>query len=69
MRKGPDKMSGPFYLHALQASSPINECILIGSTTVLTGFRQTGILVAKIIPDKSPDKIKCDFHMSRCNTF
>ena len=59
----------PFLFACLQASSPINECILIGSTTVLTGFRQTGILVAKIIPDKSPDKIKCDFHMSRCNTF
>lgn len=30
MRKGPDKMSGPFYLHAFRLPSPINECILIG---------------------------------------
>ena len=49
--------------------SPINEIILNGLTTISTDFRQMGILVARMILDKAPAKIKCDFQMIRRNTF
>ena len=49
--------------------SPINEIILNGLTTISTDFRQMGVLVARMILDKTPAKIKCDFQMIRRNTF
>lgn len=49
--------------------SPINEIILNGLTTISTDFRQMGVLVARMILDKSPAKIRCDFQMIRRNTF
>lgn len=49
--------------------SPINEIILNGLTTISTDFRQMGVLVARMILDKSPAKVKCDFQMIRRNTF
>ena len=50
-------------------ASPINEIILNGLTTISTDFRQMGMLVAQMIPDKSPAKIRCDFQMIRRDTF
>lgn len=49
--------------------SPINEIILNGLTTISTDFRQMGVLVARMILDKAPAKIKCDFQMIRRNSF
>ena len=49
--------------------SPINEIILNGLTTISTDFRQMGVLVARMILDKKPAKIRCDFQMIRRNTF
>ena len=49
--------------------SPINEIILNGLTTISTDFRQMGVLVARMILDKSLAKIKCDFEMIRRNSF
>lgn len=49
--------------------SPVNEIILNGLTTISTDFRQMGVLVARMILDKAPAKIKCDFQMIRRNTF
>ncbi len=49
--------------------SPINEIILNGLMAISTDFRQMGVLVARMIPDKSPAKIRCDFQMIRRDTF
>lgn len=49
--------------------SPINEIILNGLTTISTDFQAMGRLIARMILDKKPEKIKCDFHMIRRNTF
>lgn len=49
--------------------SPINEIILNGLTTISTDFRQMGVLVARMILEKSLSKVKCDFQMIRRNTF
>lgn len=49
--------------------SPVNEIILNGLTTLSTDFRQMGVLVARMILEKSLSKVKCDFHMIRRNTF
>ena len=49
--------------------SPINEIILNGLTTISTDVRHMGIHVARMILDRKPAKIKCDFHMIRRNTF
>ncbi len=49
--------------------SPINEIILNGLTTISTDFRQMGVLVARMILEKKPSKIRCDFQMIRRNTF
>ena len=47
----------------------INEIILNGLTTISTDFRQMGVLVARMILEKSLSKVKCDFQMIRRNTF
>mgnify|MGYP000069600125 CR=1 FL=1 len=49
--------------------SPINEIILNGLTTISTDFRQMGVLVARMILEKSLSKVKCDFQMICRNTF
>lgn len=50
--------------------SPINEIILEGGLTVLsTDFKQMGKLAAKMIIDKSLEKIRCDFRLIRRSTF
>ena len=49
--------------------SPVNEIILDGLTTVSTDFMQMGELAAKMILEKSPRKIKCDFKLIKRNTF
>jgi len=49
--------------------SPINEIILDGLTTISTDFKQMGELAAKMILEKNPRKIKCDFKLIKRNTF
>ncbi len=49
--------------------SPINEIILNGLTTISTDFHQMGVLVARMILDKTPAKVKCDFHMIHRDSF
>ncbi len=49
--------------------SPISEIVLNGLTTISTDFRQMGVLVARMILDKMPAKVKCDFDMIRRNSF
>ena len=46
-----------------------SEIILNGLTTISTDFRQMGVLVARMILEKSLSKVKCDFQMIRRNTF
>ena len=43
--------------------SPINEIILNGLTTISTDFRQMGVLVARMILEKSLSKVKCEMQM------
>ena len=49
--------------------APINEIILNGLTTISTDFEQMGKLAAKMILEKKPWKIKCDFKLIKRNTF
>lgn len=49
--------------------SPINEIVLDGLTVVSTDFKQMGELAAKIILNKSFKKIRCNFQLTRRNTF
>lgn len=49
--------------------SLINEIILDGLTVFSTNFKQMGQLAAKMIIDKSFEKIRCDFNLIRRNTF
>lgn len=49
--------------------SPINEIILDGLTTISTDFEQMGELAAKMILEKNPRKIRCDFRLIKRNTF
>lgn len=49
--------------------APINEIILNGLTTISTDFAQMGQFAARMILDQDFQKIRCDFMMTRRNTF
>lgn len=49
--------------------SPINEIVLNGLTTISTDFREMGAIAARMILDKDMRKVKCDFKMTRRNSF
>lgn len=49
--------------------SPINEIILNGLTTVSTDFNQMGILAAQMINEKVLKKVRCEFRMTKRNSF
>lgn len=49
--------------------SPINEVILNGLTTISTDFKQMGMIAAQMILEKQLRKVKCNFVMTRRNTF
>lgn len=49
--------------------SYLSEIILGGLTTVSTDFDQMGRLAAKMVLTHNLDKIKCDFKLTRRNTF
>lgn len=49
--------------------APINELVLGGLTTASADFAQMGDLAARMILNKSMDKIKCDFRVVRRATF
>ncbi|WP_080903927.1 GntR family transcriptional regulator [Parabacteroides sp. Marseille-P3160] len=49
--------------------SPINEIILNGLTTISTDFNQMGKLAAQMINEKALRKVRCEFRMTRRNSF
>ncbi len=49
--------------------SPINEIVLDGLTVFSTDFKEMGELAAKMILEKSWEKIKCNFRLIKRNTF
>lgn len=49
--------------------SPLNEIILNGLTTISTDFTQMGRLAAEMVLTNNLQKVKCDFKMTRRNTF
>lgn len=49
--------------------APVNEIILNGLTSVSTDFEQMGQTAARMILERTPSKVKCDFRLIRRSTF
>ena len=49
--------------------SYLSDIILGGLTTVSTDFAQMGKLAAEMVISRTLEKIKCDFRITRRNTF
>ncbi len=49
--------------------SPTSEIILNGLTTVSTGFIQMDRLIGDMILEKNLTKVRCDFRMTRRESF